>query len=50
MFRSESRETETRHILVFITPTIINPAGNPVHRPEDMPFAREQTPPQPVEP
>ncbi len=35
--------------LVFITPTIIDPAGNAVHSPEQMPFAKDAIPPQPKE-
>ncbi len=49
-FRSEMHETETRHLLVFITPTIIDPAGNPVHLPGYLPLARELVPPPPNEP
>ncbi len=33
--------------LVFITPTIIDPAGNRVHSAEQMPFTQEQVPRQP---
>ncbi|MBI1177588.1 hypothetical protein GC207_09135 [bacterium] len=48
-FRSERHETETRHLLVLITPRIIDPAGNTVHKPEDMPFAKDAVPKQPDE-
>ena len=37
-------------LLVFITPTIIGPAGNRVHTDEDMPFARDGVPPQQTSP
>lgn len=40
-------EVETRHVLVFITPTIIAPAGNRVHSAEQLPFTQEQVPRQP---
>lgn len=42
-------DTETRHILAFITPEIIDPAGNLVNNPDEMPFARDAIPPQPAE-
>lgn len=47
LFRDENTETETKHTLVFITPTIIDPAGNRVHSAEQMPFTQEQVPRQP---
>ncbi len=47
LFRSESKNTRKRNLLVFITPTIIDPAGNRVHSDEEMPFARDTAPPQP---
>ena len=49
MFRHEKKFVETKHVLVFITPTIIDPAGNTVHSPEDMPFAKDAVPQQPTE-
>jgi type II secretory pathway component GspD/PulD (secretin)/beta-lactamase regulating signal transducer with metallopeptidase domain len=47
LFRSESRNTQKRRLLVFITPTIIDPAGNRVHSDEEMPFTRQAIPQQP---
>jgi general secretion pathway protein D len=49
-FRSEARSTTKRNLVVFVSPTIIDPAGNRVHTDEDLPFAKEVTPPQPVAP
>jgi type II secretory pathway component GspD/PulD (secretin)/beta-lactamase regulating signal transducer with metallopeptidase domain len=46
LFRSESKTAQKRQLLVFITPTIIDPAGNRVHDAEDMPA--ERVPPQPT--
>jgi len=37
LFRSESKNTRKRNLLVFITPTIIDPAGNRVHAPDQTP-------------
>jgi type II secretory pathway component GspD/PulD (secretin) len=48
LFRGESRNTQKRNLLIFITPTIIDPAGNRVHAAEDTPSAREVIPPQPA--
>lgn len=48
LFRSESKNTRKRNLLVFITPTIIDPAGNRVHSDEEMPFSRDAVPGQPA--
>jgi len=45
MFRSQhTNETE---ILVFITATIVDPAGNRMHKEDELPFAQKSFPPQP---
>ncbi|MFT4688341.1 MAG: general secretion pathway protein D, partial [Limisphaerales bacterium] len=46
LFRSEHKQTRKSNLVIFVTPTIIDPAGNRVHTDEDMPFA-QGTPPQP---
>jgi general secretion pathway protein D len=48
LFQSESTDSTKDNVLIFVTPTIIDPAGNRVHNDEDMPFARNSIPPQPV--
>jgi general secretion pathway protein D len=45
-FRSESEETKKKNLLIFVTPTIIDPAGNRLHSDEEMPFAQTGIPPQ----
>ena len=35
-----------KHLLVFVTPTIVDAAGNPVHPEEEMPFRQNAVPPQ----
>jgi general secretion pathway protein D len=45
-FRSESSRTLKRNLLIFVTPTIIDPAGNRVHSEEEMPFAQTTVPTQ----
>jgi len=43
-FRSESSHTLKRNLLIFVTPTIIDPSGNRVHAEEEMPFAQSKIP------
>ena len=47
VFRSESRTNKKKNMIVFVTPTIIDPAGNRVHNDEQLPFARTGIPSQP---
>ena len=47
LFRSESKGTQRHKLLVFITPTIIDPAGNRVHSDDEMPSGSKAIPPQP---
>jgi general secretion pathway protein D len=47
LFRSESTKTIRKSVLVFITPTIIDAAGNRIHTDEDMAFANDTFPLQP---
>jgi beta-lactamase regulating signal transducer with metallopeptidase domain len=35
-----------KHLLVFVTPTIVDPAGNRVHSDEELPFRQNAVPPQ----
>ena len=46
-FRSESKSTEKKNLLIFVTPTIIDPAGNRLHSEDEMPFAAPSFAPQP---
>lgn len=50
LFQSESSDSQKQNLLIFVTPTIIDPAGNRVHNDEDMPFARSSIPTQPAVP
>ena len=38
LFRSESSQTKKKNLVIFVTPTIIDPAGNRLHLDGDMPF------------
>jgi general secretion pathway protein D len=48
LFRSESTDSQKENLLIFVTPTIIDPAGNRVHNDDDMPFAMKGIPSQPA--
>jgi beta-lactamase regulating signal transducer with metallopeptidase domain len=48
LFRSESKATTKKNLLIFITPTLIDPAGNRVHTADEVPSARNTVPPQPA--
>jgi len=42
----QQTNTERQNLIVFITPRIIDPTGNPVHTDEKMPFTKTSLPPQ----
>jgi type II secretory pathway component GspD/PulD (secretin) len=44
------RQTTESEILVFITATIVDPAGNRAHADDELPFAQKGIPPQPPQP
>jgi general secretion pathway protein D len=46
LFRSESNVTQKKNLVIFVTPTIIDPAGNRLHVDEDLPFAQTSIPSQ----
>jgi type II secretory pathway component GspD/PulD (secretin) len=50
LFRSESSQITKKQLLIFVTPTAIDPAGNRVHSPEKMPPSTKGIPPQPAAP
>jgi general secretion pathway protein D len=47
-FRSESDQKQKKNLLIFVTPRIIDPAGNPLHSEDEMPFAQTTIPVQPA--
>ena len=47
-FRSESKTTSKNNLLIFVTPTLIDPAGNRLHSEDEMPFAAPAYPAQPA--
>jgi type II secretory pathway component GspD/PulD (secretin)/tetratricopeptide (TPR) repeat protein len=46
LFQSQSTQSTKKNLIIFVTPTIIDPAGNRVHTDEDLPFAMNAIPPQ----
>ena len=48
LFRSESTQAKKTSLVIFVTPTIIDPAGNRVHSEEELPFAQSGFPKQNV--
>ena len=46
LFRSETKTNKKKNLVIFVTPTIIDPAGNRVHTDEEMPFTANNTPAQ----
>jgi len=49
-FRSESSGSSKKNLMIFVTPQIIDPAGNPAHSLEEMPFAQNSIPTQTTRP
>jgi type II secretory pathway component GspD/PulD (secretin) len=47
-FRSESSKTRRKNLVIFVTPTIVDPAGNPVHTPDDLPYDPNAAPSGPM--
>jgi len=38
LFQSQSKDQEKKNLMIFVTATIIDPAGNRVHSDDDLPF------------
>jgi type II secretory pathway component GspD/PulD (secretin)/tetratricopeptide (TPR) repeat protein len=47
LFQSQSKTTTKKNLMIFVTATIVDPAGNRVHSDDDLPFAQSAIPPQP---
>ncbi|MCS1408932.1 MAG: Type II secretion system protein D [Verrucomicrobia subdivision 3 bacterium] len=46
LFRSESSFTQKKNLAIFVTPKIIDPAGNRVHTEDNLPYDPSTVPPQ----
>ncbi|MGH7951403.1 MAG: type II secretion system protein GspD [Limisphaerales bacterium] len=47
LFQSESKSTTKKNLMIFVTATIVDPAGNRVHSDDELPFAQNTIPAQP---
>jgi general secretion pathway protein D len=47
LFQSVSKSTVKKNLMIFVTPTILDPAGNRVHSDDELPFAQTAIPSQP---
>jgi len=48
LFQSQSKNAIKKNLMIFVTATIVDPAGNRVHSDDELPFAQNAIPPQPV--
>jgi type II secretory pathway component GspD/PulD (secretin)/beta-lactamase regulating signal transducer with metallopeptidase domain len=46
LFRSEKNTTAKKNLVIFVTPTLIDPAGNRIHADDNLPFDSNTFPPQ----
>jgi general secretion pathway protein D len=44
LFRSEAADSTKKNLMIFVTPTIIDPAGNRVHTPDNLPYDPNRVP------
>jgi len=47
LFQSQSKDTTKKNLMIFVTATIVDPAGNRVHSDDELPFAQTSIPLQP---
>ena len=47
LFQSQYKSSVKKNLMIFVTPTIVDPAGNRVHSDDELPFAQSTIPPQP---
>jgi type II secretory pathway component GspD/PulD (secretin) len=48
LFQSKSKQSVKKNLMIFVTPTIVDPAGNRVHSDDELPFAQTTVPTQPA--
>jgi len=46
LFQSQSKQSVKKNLMIFVTATIVDPAGNRVHSDDELPFAQTSIPPQ----
>jgi general secretion pathway protein D len=47
LFQSQSKTSIKKNLMIFVTATIVDPAGNRVHSDDELPFLQSTIPPQP---
>lgn len=47
LFQSQVKQAVKKNLMIFVTATIVDPAGNRIHSPDELPFAQKGIPPQP---
>jgi general secretion pathway protein D len=47
-FQSQTKTTQKQNLMIFVTATIVDPAGNRVHSDDELPFNPATVPPQPA--
>ncbi len=50
LFQSSSKTVNKKNLMIFVTATVVDPAGNRVHSDDELPFAQSAIPVQPVVP
>jgi general secretion pathway protein D len=48
LFQSQSKATRKKNLMIFVTATVVDPAGNRVHSDDELPFAQNSVPEQPA--
>ena len=48
LFQSQSKSTPEENLMIFVTATIVDPAGNRVHSDDELPFNPAKIPAQPA--
>jgi len=46
LFQSQSKVSQKKNLMIFVTATMVDPAGNRVHSDDELPFAQSTIPPQ----
>jgi len=46
LFQSQSKVTRKNNLMIFVTATIVDPAGSRVHSDDELPFAQSSVPAQ----
>ncbi len=48
LFQSQSKTATKKNLMIFVTTSIVDPAGNRVHSDDELPFTQTAIPPQPA--